>query len=73
MTLDPALWRMVRCVACGRQADHALELLVTVPRGTLTPVVVGFCASHYARAKRLPQWKDLSVVEAPVLEPKGVG
>jgi len=73
MSLAPELWPLIRCVVCGREADHALELLMPVPRGRLTPVVVGLCASHYEQAKRTPQWKKLPIVEAAALEPKGVG
>lgn len=73
MTLDPELWSMIRCVVCGRPADHALELLLPVPRGTLTPAIVGFCRRHYELAKRTPQWKALPIVEAAALEPKEAG
>jgi len=73
VTLDPTLWRLIRCVACGRRADHALELLLPIPRGKLTPIVVGFCAQHYKQAQRTPQWKELRVVQAEALEPRGVG
>ena len=73
MTLDGDLWFLVRCVVCGDPAEHALELLLTIPKGTLTPAVVGFCSKHYQRAKRMPQWKELPIVEATALEPKGAG
>ena len=73
MTLDPELWSLIRCVACGVSADHALELLLPIRRGSLTPAVVGFCSRHYKRAKRMPQWKELPIVEAAALEPRGAG
>ena len=73
VTLDPKLWSLLRCVVCRRRAEHALELLLPIPRGTLTPAVVGFCSKHYGQARRMPQWKELPIVEAEVLEPKGVG
>jgi hypothetical protein len=73
MTLDPELWSLIRCVVCGVRAHHALELLLPIPKGTLTPAVVGFCSEHYKRAKRTPQWKELPIIEATALEPKGVG
>jgi len=73
MTLDPELWPLIRCVVCGRPARHALELLLPIPRGALTPAVVGFCAKHYTQAKRTPRWKELPIVDAVALEPRGVG
>ena len=73
MTLDLELWSHVRCVVCGSPAEHALELLLTIPEGTLTPAVVGFCSKHYKRAQRTPQWKELPIVEATALEPRGIG
>ena len=71
MTLHPELWSLIRCVVCGVRAHHAL--LLPIPKGTLTPAVVGFCSKHYERAKRTPQWRELPIVEAIALEPKGVG
>ena len=73
MTLARHLWSLVRCVICGRSAEHALELVLSVPKGTLTPAVVGFCSKHYRRARRTHQWKELPIVEATMLEPRGMG
>ena len=73
MTLDRPLWSLVRCVVCGRSAEHALELLLTIPKGTFTPALVGFCSKHYTRAQRTPQWKELPIVEATALEPREIG
>ena len=73
MTLHQELWPHVHCVVCGGPAEHALELLLTIPEGTLTPALVGFCARHYEQAKRTPQWKELPIVEAAALEPRGIG
>lgn len=73
MTLDNRLWTMVRCVACGREPEHVLELLLPMLPGHLTPMLVGFCERHYQQARRLPQWNELPIVEAAALEPKGVG
>jgi hypothetical protein len=73
VTLDPELWPLIRCVVCRQPADHALELLLPIPKGTLTPAVIGFCTRHYKQAQRTPQWKELPIVEATALEPRGVG
>lgn len=75
MTLNPELWKCIRCVICAVRAEHTLEVLLGIPTptGCSTLVVVGFCSPHYEEAKRTPQWKDLQIVEATALEPKGVG
>ena len=73
MTLDLQLWPLVHCVICGDPAEHALELLMTPPKGPPTSALVGFCSKHYTRAQRSPQWQELPIVEAAMLQPKGIG
>jgi len=73
VTLSRELWSAIRCVVCRRPADHALELLLPLPKGKLMPALVGFCMKHYELAKRTPRWKELPIVEAATLEPRGRG
>lgn len=70
MAIEERLWKLIRCVSCGRPAEHAVEVAYLDRPVT---VVVGFCTSHYEQAKRTPEWRELPIVEAAALEPKGFG
>ena len=73
MTLSRELWNLLRCVACGQQATHVLELQLPVGSGLSTTVLVGWCERHYGEARHQPEWAKFSIVDAESLEPKGVG
>lgn len=70
MAINERLWKLIRCVSCGRPAHHAVELAYL---DRPVNIVVGFCTLHHEEAKRTPAWKEMNILDAEALEPKGAG
>lgn len=68
MAINERLWKLIRCVSCGRPAEHAVELAYLDRPAN---VVMGFCTPHHDEAKRTPAWNEMHIVEADVLERPG--